>query len=406
MSDAERRAPQPQPLPPSGSGSVADAGPFEGGGWFRLMHALGLAGDAPAQVRRRLLAVVGVAWLPMLILAGVEGRLVGDRVAMPFLLDVGAQVRLLIALPLLLLAKSEVRRRMPVLLRQFTQRGLVPEAQRPFFDAALAKAQQHRNALLPELLLLALVGGIGIVAWRHHLMSDPQAWYAATGKDGTSLSWSGLWYACVALPIVQFLMLRWYYRLGMWALLLWRISRLPLDLIAGHPDRAGGLGFLASVGQVFAMLALAHGALAAGMVGQRILFAQATLPQYADAIAVIVILVQIALFGPLLCFARQLREARREGLARYAALSDQLVRGFDAKWSGTAPPEGAMVGSPDVSSTADMASTYELVERMRAVPITLQSSVRLAISTLLPMAPLLLTVMPLSQALKLLIGVR
>jgi hypothetical protein len=342
----------------------------------------------------------------MLILAGVEGRLVGDRVAMPFLLDVGAQVRLLIALPLLLLAKAEVRRHMPALLRQFTQRGLVPEAQRPCFDAALAQAQQRRDALLPELLLLALVGGIGIVAWRHQLISDPRAWYAAPGKEGVALSWAGLWYACIALPIVQFLMLRWYYRLGMWALLLWRISRLPLDLIAGHPDRAGGLGFLAGFGQVFAMLALAHGALAAGMVGQRILFAQATLTQYADAIAVIVILVQIVVFGPLLCFARQLREARREGLAHYAALSDQLVRGFDAKWSGTAPPEETLVGSPDVSSTADMASTYELVERLRAVPITLQASVRLSVSTLLPIAPLLLTMMPLNQALKLLIGVR
>jgi hypothetical protein len=402
MCEAEELTPPPQPS----SQSVADAGPFEGGGWFRLLDALGLAGDAPAQVRRSLLVVVGVAWLPMLVLAGVEGRLVGDRVAMPFLLDVGAQVRLLIALPLLLLAKAEVRRRMPTLLRQFTQRGLVPEAQRSRFDAALTQAQRHRDARLPELLLLALVGGIGIVAWRHHLMSDPQAWYAATGKDGSALSWAGLWYACVALPIVQFLMLRWYYRLGMWALLLWRISRLPLDLIAGHPDRAGGLGFLAGVGQVFAMLALAHGALAAGMVVQRILFAQATLPQYADAIAVIVILVQCVFFGPLLCFARQLREARREGLARYAALSDQLVRGFDAKWSGTAQSAEALVGSPDVSSTADMATTYELVERMRAVPITLQASVRLAVSTLLPMAPLLLTMMPLSQALKLLIGVR
>jgi hypothetical protein len=402
MGEAERRAPQPL----SSSGSGADAGPFEGGGWFGLMDALGLAGDAPAQVRRRLLAVVGVAWLPMLVLAGVEGRLLGDRVAMPFLLDVGAQVRLLIALPLLLLAKVEVRRRMPALLRQFTQRGLVPQAQRSRFDAALAQAQRQRDARLPELLLLVLALGIGIVAWRQHLMSDPQAWYATTGKEGAALSWAGLWYACVALPIVQFVMLRWYYRLGLWALLLWRISRLPLDLVAGHPDRAGGLGFLGGVGQVFAMLAFAHGALAAGMVGQRILFAQATLAQYADAIAVIVIMVQIVFFGPLLCFSHQLHEARREGLARYAALSDRLVRGFDAKWSGTAPPGEALVGSPDVSSTADMASTYELTQRMRAVPMTLQASVRLAVSTLLPIAPLLLTVMPLSQALKLLIGVR
>ena len=48
----------------------------------------------------------------------------------------------------------------------------------------------------------------------------------------------------MSIPIFQFLTLRWLYRLLLWFLFLWRVSRLDLRLAPSHPDRAGGLGFL------------------------------------------------------------------------------------------------------------------------------------------------------------------
>ncbi|HEY2476127.1 MAG TPA: hypothetical protein VGI19_15170 [Candidatus Cybelea sp.] len=47
-----------------------------------------------------------------------------------------------------------------------------------------------------------------------------------------------------------------------------------------------------------------------------------------------------------------------------------------------------------------MAGSYEIVASMRSVPITLQIVVVFAVVTLLPVAPLVLTLMPLSEILK------
>jgi hypothetical protein len=45
-----------------------------------------------------------------------------------------------------------------------------------------------------------------------------------------------------------------------------------------HPDRCGGLGFLAGISQAFAPVLLAQGAVLAGMIANRIFYAGATLP--------------------------------------------------------------------------------------------------------------------------------
>ena len=48
----------------------------------------------------------------------------------------------------------------------------------------------------------------------------------------------------MSLPIFQFLLCRWYFRLFIWARFLWQVSRIDLSLVPTHPDRVGGLGFL------------------------------------------------------------------------------------------------------------------------------------------------------------------
>jgi hypothetical protein len=76
-----------------------------------------------------------------------------------------------------------------------------------------------------------------------------------------TLSLTGKWYVYVSLPVFQFLLTRWYYRVLIWVRFLWQVSRIELSLIPTHPDRVGGLGFLASVSFAFTPLAMAHGAL-------------------------------------------------------------------------------------------------------------------------------------------------
>jgi hypothetical protein len=149
------------------------------------------------------------------------------------------------------------------------------------------------------------------------------------------------------------------------------------------------------------VLAVVHGALLAGALAGRIFFLGAALPQFKAEIALLVIVVLGVLLGPLLVFAPQLAAVKRQGLREYGMLAERYVREFDAKWlRAGAPADEPLLGSSDLQSLADLANSYEVVRTMSLTPITKQATLRLAAATLLPIAPLLLTVMPLEELLK------
>lgn len=378
----------------------------EGGLLFSLLRRLHLTDEALGHLRRRTIAFVVVAWLPLVVLSAIDGKLLGGGVVVPFLLDIETHVRLLVALPLLLAAEVETFRRSPPIFGQFVERHLVPESSQPRFRAILASSQRLRNAPIAEILLVALVYGIGLFVWREYLIIDTATWYATPTAGGPAPTHAGTWYAYVSIPIVQFVTFRWYYRLVLWTRLLWQVSRIDLRLAPLHPDRAGGLGFLATLGYAFTMFAIAHGAVTAGNIASRIFFTGARLPQFADQIAVVVILMVCVVFGPLLFFAPQLAKAKLDGLRRLGTLGERHAREFDAKWlSGRAPADEAIVGSPDISSLADLASAYEVVRTMRLAPVTPQAILQLAVATVIPIGPLALTMIPLNELLQRLIGV-
>jgi hypothetical protein len=102
------------------------------------------------------------------------------------------------------------------------------------------------------------------VLWRNFIALPQATWYATPSGAGTTLTAAGMWLGYVSLPIFQFLLCRWYFRIFIWARFLWHVSRIPLSLVPTHPDRLGGLGFLASTVYAFQPLAVAHGVMLAG----------------------------------------------------------------------------------------------------------------------------------------------
>ena len=171
-------------------------------------------------------------------------------------------------------------------------------------------------------------------------------------------------------------------------------------------DRVGGLGFLSSTVYAFALLAVAHGALLAGTLANRIFFLGATLPEYKVEIAVMVIVLMCVVLGPLLVFAPQLAQAKRTGLREYGTLAERYVREFDAKWlRGGAPADEPFVGSGDIQSLADLSNSFEVVRTMRIAPVTKETILQIVVATLAPIVPLALTMMPLEELLKTLLGV-
>jgi hypothetical protein len=82
------------------------------------------------------------------------------------------------------------------------------------------------------------------------------------------------------------------------------------------------------------------------------------------------------------------------------------LREFDTKWlRGGAPADEPFVGSGDIQSLADLGNSFEVVQTMRVAPITKETVLQLVAATLAPMVPLALTMMPLEELLKKLLGV-
>ncbi|RPH72884.1 hypothetical protein EHM76_05690 [bacterium] len=109
-----------------------------GGPLFQLLRRSHLSGNALELLQQRILMISLLAWLPLLVLSVVEGQALGGNVAVPFLLDVEANVRFLVALPLLIVAELVVHQRMRFVVRQFLERNLIPQSALTRFAAAVA----------------------------------------------------------------------------------------------------------------------------------------------------------------------------------------------------------------------------------------------------------------------------
>jgi hypothetical protein len=75
------------------------------------------------------------------------------------------------------------------------------------------------------------------------------------------------------------------------------------------------------------------------------------------------------------------------------------VAEFEGKWlaKGGVPPLATALGTPDLQSLADLASSVDVVNRMRWVPIGPRLLKQMAVAALVPLTPLLLFNYPLAE---------
>jgi hypothetical protein len=372
-----------------------------GGPLFQLLRRAHLSGDAADLVSRRVIALAIITWLPLLALSIAEGHAWSDSVKVPFLFDVDVHARFLLALPLLIVAELVVHQRMRLVVGTFVKRGLLSDDARGRFDAAIAAAMRLRNSVLAEVLLIALVYGLGVLfIWRKHAAMDLPTWYGMTVTGKLQPTLAGWWLGCVSLPLIQFILLRWYFRLLIWTRFLWQVSRIDLRLVAIHPDRAGGLGFLSTLTYAFAPLLLGQGVLLAGVMANKIFYAGAKLTDFKLELLAMVTMMLFFVLGPLLVFIPCLVRTKRVGLAEYGGLAQRYVRDFDQKWlRGGAPTDEPLVGSADIQSLADLGNSFEIVKGMKPVPFGKDTLLQLAVISLAPVAPLILTMIPLGDLL-------
>jgi hypothetical protein len=367
-----------------------------GGPIFQFFLKAHLSGPTLELVKLRVLVIVTITWVPLLVLSAINGHLFAGP-GLFFLRDIETHVRFLVTIPVLVIAELVVHQRNRVIFKSFIDRGLVPSEEEPKFRAAIDRAKEIRNSIPLELGLLLFVLTVGSWVWQHKVALGTASWYAVPDASGLHLSLPGYWYAYVAAPIAQFLILRWYMRILIWTFLLFRISRLNLRLLPAHPDRAGGIGFLGRSTYAFGPLLFAQGALLAGIIASRIFQQGESLFSFKSNIFALVGFFVLVILGPLLAFGPILAATKRRGLAEYGTLATTYASDFETKWVGKHGEGEPLLGTADIQSLADLGNSFAVVREMRMVPFVLDDVVKLVASTAAPIVPLLLTVMPLEE---------
>jgi hypothetical protein len=369
-----------------------------GGPLFQLYRRAHLSGDALELAKRRVVVITVIAWLPLLLLSVIGGHALGGTIKVPFLYDIEAHVRFLVALPILIAAELSVHRRIRAGVRQFVERHIIVSEDIPKYHAVIDSALTIRNSATVEIVLLVLVYTIGHWVWRSQTALGVASWYAI--PDGTALhhTLAGYWYRFVSLPIFQFILLRWYLRFLLWFWFLRRVSKLNLHLIPTHPDRAAGLGFLATSTYAFGPILVAQGALLAGLIAGQIFYAGQNLMSFKMQIAGSLALFVAFVLSPLTVFTPHLARAKRHGLGEYGLLASRYVQAFDKKWvHGDASAGDELLGTGDIQSLADLGNSYAIIQEMRLVPFGVMHVTRLAAMTAAPLLPLALTIFSLEE---------
>ena len=362
-----------------------------GGPVYQLLRKTHLGGDHLELLYRRLLVITSIAWLPLLLLATI-GPLAGSAGRLSFLRDVEVHARFLVALPVLIAAELLVHARLTPIVRRFIDLRIILPADLPRFNRAVKAAVRLRNSVPLEIALLACVYIFGLWLWSDRVVLGTATWYARAGGRW-DLTPAGFWYVFVSIPIAQFVLLRWYMRFFIWYRFLWQVSRINLNLIASHPDRCGGMGFLGKTSWAFGPILFAQGAMLAGVVASRVLYRGESLPSFKLQIGGFIAFFLVVILGPLLMFTPKMAAARRKGLGEFALLAQRYVEGFQQKWiAGQHTSDEELLGTGDIQSLADLGNSFGLARDMRVVPFGLDDITRLAAVTAAPFLPLLLTI--------------
>ncbi|HRI04250.1 MAG TPA: hypothetical protein PLL77_10955 [Pyrinomonadaceae bacterium] len=364
---------------------VPDFSLTQGGLTYRFFCWTGLCNNELGLVHRRVLVIAAVAWLPLFLLSLFGGH----SLFTPFLNDVTAHGRFLIALPALLAAEAAAHKMIGPRIKNFITRKIVAPADIPRFKAAIDAAHIMRNSTILEAGLMILVYTLGLWVWRSEIAAGTPTWYASPDGTNMNLSLTGYWLVFVSVPIFQFFLVRWYARFVIWFVFLLRVSRLDLKLMPTHSDRSAGLGFLGPCLYGFALVLFAQGTLLSVSIANSALHAGRNVMDFKLSAVAFILFFVFAALGPLLVFLPGLVKAKWEALEVYGSLASHYVAGFDNKWiEGVNPNDEPLLGTGDIQSLADLSNSYAVLQSMHPVPFDLRDLLWLFGMSAVPLLPL------------------
>ncbi len=333
-----------------------------------------------------------LTWFPLLVLSASQGLALHGKVQIPFLFDLIQHARFLVALPLAIWAEAYISPRFEMVLNRFLIGQVISSSDIPRYQKAVLRVKSLNDSLVAEIVILVFsylyisLGlqrglSLGLSSWNHFGVAK-------------------YWYLWVSLPIFIFVWIRWIWRQMIWAIFLFRTSRMDLQLISTHPDHVGGLAFVTVAQRRFAVLVFAISAIASASIAEEIIYGGATLRTFESELVAFFVICMFVVLGPLIVFSPLLIRTKLKDWGRYSLFAVSYTRDFDEKWiqrNELNPNE--LLGTPDIQSLSDLRNSFEGISKMRTLLPDRQTVIILLIAFCLPIAPLLMTVIPLRQIL-------
>lgn len=360
-----------------------------GGPFFEITRRLHLvSGHGTLRVFHAALLL----WLPIGL--ATLGRVALGYAPDPLIFDISVHSRFFVSWPLLILAGQLVEVQANVVVVQLYKSKLAPRAE---LDRILDRAEQLRdNAWVEGLLAAATI--FGAVATLSGFTSGSGLVHGGTLVGSTAM---GFYYAAIALPLLQFVTLRWFWRWAIWTYVVIAVSRQPLAALGTHPDRAGGLGFIGAPLTGFSMFVASLATVLSAAWLTQIMHGQMTAPSALPTLLVFLVSTFAIGYGPLLFFTPHLYKAQRKALNVYGPLALDYMRQFHHKWIERRGEQTEnLLGSSDIQSMADIGNAFNVVLQARMFIFGKKKLIELWLAAVVPMIPLVATVIPVTEVFK------
>jgi hypothetical protein len=188
--------------------------------------------------------------------------------------------------------------------------------------------------------------------------------------------------------------------MALWWILLWKTSRLDLQLDGAHPDRAGGIGFLGMTLDNFKEVAFAVSTSFAGGLANIVLLSGGEVSRHKFEIIALIAVCMGLFAGPLFFFYGQLVRTRFRDTLRYWTLWQGQKRQFHGKWMRDSAEYPDMLGVQDFSEATDLSQILERVREMRIVPFRRVQVWPLLLAAALPFLAVMTLDVPIEEMIK------
>ncbi len=352
---------------------------------LRWQRKLRIAPPEGLGVVRRAIFFALLTWLPIVIWAFLNDRLLDAATGEPLLKHFGIHVRCLVAIPLFILAEAMAGNVLRKIVGQFRKSNIVSENQQAAFAATLEGMARLRDASLPWIFVTGLA-----LAWIFGAPVHPDSHEISWAATGSDFGFGGWWFLYVARPVFIVLLLGWLWRIALVIVLFHRIAQLELSLAPSHPDRCGGLGFLKKLPMALFLVTLAVSSIIASRWMHDALYHGQTLASLKAPFAVFVVFWSAMMLSPALLFAPRIATMKREALLSYGTLIGTHGQLVHQRWIlgqnvNSESEVGNILDAPELGPVVDISAIYDAVEKIKPVPIGKSSIMMVLIPIILPM---------------------